>query len=128
MGESLDEALVEREPLTVICSDKGWIRALKGHVEDTSSLIYKEGDSSKFTVKCMSTDKIMLFTSSGKFFTLEASKLPGGRGAGEPVRLLADVDAADVPDPHALALRTLGYNEAEIASIVLASSPSSARW
>ena len=95
VGESLDEALVEREPLTVICSDKGWIRALKGHVEDTSSLIYKEGDSSKFTVKCMSTDKIMLFTSSGKFFTLEASKLPGGRGAGEPVRLLADVDAAD---------------------------------
>ncbi len=95
VGESLDEALVEREPLTVICSDKGWIRALKGHVEDTSTLAYKEGDSGKFTVKCMSTDKIMLFTSSGKFFTLEASKLPGGRGAGEPVRLLADVDAAD---------------------------------
>jgi len=95
VGESLDEALVEREPLTVICSDKGWIRALKGHVEDPSTLTYKEGDSGKFTVKCMSTDKIMLFTSSGKFFTLEASKLPGGRGAGEPVRLLADVDAAD---------------------------------
>ena len=78
-----------------MCYDQGLFLALKGHVGYTSSLIYKEGYSSKFTVKCMSADKIMLFTSSGKFFTLEASKLPGGRGAGEPVRLLADVDAAD---------------------------------
>ena len=95
MGDSLDEALVEKEPLTVICSDKGWIRAMKGHIEDSSTLTYKEGDSGKFIEKCQSTDKIMLFSSSGKFFTLDASKLPGGRGNGEPVRLMVDVDAAD---------------------------------
>ena len=95
VGESLDEALVEKEPLTIICSDKSWIRALKGHIENTSTLTYKEGDSGKFVLKCHSTDKVMLFSSSGKFFTLEAAKLPGGRGNGEPLRLLADLDAAD---------------------------------
>jgi len=95
VSESLDEALIEREPLTVICSEKGWIRAMKGHIEDASSLVYKEGDSGKFVLHCQSTDKVMLFSSSGKFFTLEANKLPGGRGNGEPVRLMADLDAAD---------------------------------
>jgi len=95
VSDSLDEALIEREPLTVICSEKGWIRTMKGHLEDTSSLTYKEGDRSKFIERCQSTDKIMLMSSSGKFFTLEAGKLPGGRGNGEPLRLMADLDAAD---------------------------------
>lgn len=95
VGESLDEALVEKEPLTIICSQKGWIRAMRGHIEVAETLVYKEGDSGRFLLKCQSTDSVMLFSSSGKFFTLEASKLPGGRGHGEPVRLLADVDAAD---------------------------------
>jgi topoisomerase-4 subunit A len=90
-----DAAMIEKEPITVICSDKGWIRAMKGHLEDTSGLVYKDGDSAKFIVSAQTTDKIMLFSSSGKFFTLEASKLPGGRGNGEPVRLMADIDAAD---------------------------------
>ncbi len=90
-----EQSMIEKEPVTVICSDKGWIRAMKGHLEDASGLTYKEGDTGKFIVRAQSTDKIMLFSSSGKFFTLEASKLPGGRGNGEPVRLMADVDAAD---------------------------------
>ncbi len=95
VGESLDEALIAKEPLTIICSAKGWIRAMKGHLEDASSLTYKEGDSGKFIERCQSTDKIMLLSTSGKFFTLEAGKLPGGRGNGEPLRLMADLDAAD---------------------------------
>jgi len=91
----LDQAMIEKEPVTIVCSDKGWIRALKGHIEDVSTLTYKEGDAAKFIVPAQTTDKIMLFSSSGKFFTLDASKLPGGRGHGEPVRLLAELDAAD---------------------------------
>jgi topoisomerase IV subunit A len=91
----LDEMLVEREPVTMVCSEKGWIRAMKGHIEDPSILQYKDGDRAKFVVKAMTTDKIMLFSTSGKFFTLDAAKLPGGRGHGEPVRLMADLDATD---------------------------------
>ncbi len=91
----LDEMMIEREPVTVVCSEKGWIRALKGHLEDTSSLVYKDGDREGFVMTAMTTDKVMLFSSSGKFFTLEAAKLPGGRGHGEPVRLLADMEATD---------------------------------
>ncbi len=91
----LDQAMIEKEPVTIVCSEKGWIRAMKGHVDDVSTLTYKDGDREKFVVKASTTDKIMLFSSSGKFFTLDASKMPGGRGHGEPVRLLADIDAAD---------------------------------
>jgi topoisomerase IV subunit A len=95
VAEELEEMLLEKEPITVVCSEKGWIRALKGHLEDTSSLVYKEGDEGRFVVNAMTTDKIMLFSSSGKFFTLEGSKLPGGRGHGEPVRLMAELEATD---------------------------------
>jgi topoisomerase IV subunit A len=95
VAEVLDEMLVEKEPVTIVCSEKGWIRSMKGHIEDASTLTYKDGDQSRFVVKAMTTDKVMLFSSSGKFFTLDASKLPGGRGHGEPVRLMADVDATD---------------------------------
>jgi topoisomerase IV subunit A len=95
VGEVLEDMLVEKEPITVVCSEKGWIRALKGHIEDTSTLTYKDGDQGHFVIHAMTTDKIMLFSSSGKFFTLEGSKLPGGRGHGEPLRLLADVEATD---------------------------------
>jgi topoisomerase-4 subunit A len=68
---------------------------MKGHMEDTAQLSYKEGDAAKFVFPAMTTDKIMLFSSSGKFFTLDGAKLPGGRGHGEPVRLICDLDAAD---------------------------------
>jgi topoisomerase-4 subunit A len=91
----LEQALIEKEPITVICSEKGWIRAMKGHLEDFSGLTYKEGDTGKFAFKAETTDKIMMFASSGKFFTLDAGKLPGGRGHGEPVRLMADLEATD---------------------------------
>src|SRR5262249_47283899 len=91
----LEQAMIEKEPVTVVCSEKGWIRTMKGHLEDTSSLVYKDGDQGKFIVKAETTDSIMLFASSGKFFTLEAAKLPGGRGHGEPVRLMADLEATD---------------------------------
>ncbi len=95
VAEQLEEMLIEKEPITVVCSEKGWIRAMKGHLEDKSTLVYKEGDQERFVVPAQTTDKIMLLASSGKFFTLDGAKLPGGRGHGEPVRLLAEVDAVD---------------------------------
>jgi topoisomerase-4 subunit A len=88
----LDAALVEREPITVILSDKGWIRALKGHQDDLSKLDFKQGDSLKRAVKAQTTDKLVLFATNGRFFTLDASELPGGRGHGEPVRLMVDLE------------------------------------
>lgn len=95
VADELNEMMVEKEPITILCSDKGWIRSMKGHIEDTSSLTYKDGDVGRFVIKAMTTDKVMLFSSSGKFFSLDAAKLPGGRGHGEPVRLMADLDATD---------------------------------
>ena len=91
----LEQSMIEKEPVTIVCSEKSWIRAMKGHIEDASTLTYKDGDQGKFVLAAQSTDKIMLFSSSGKFFTLEAGKLPGGRGHGEPVRLMADLDSTD---------------------------------
>jgi topoisomerase IV subunit A len=91
----LSESMAEREPLTVVCSAKGWIRSMKGHIEDVSGLAYKEGDESKFVVRIQSTDKLLLLSTSGKFYTLEAAKLPGGRGHGEPIRLMADMESTD---------------------------------
>jgi topoisomerase-4 subunit A len=88
----LAAALVEKEPLTVILSEKGWIRALKGHQDDLSKLEFKQGDELKRAVKAWTTDKLVLLTTNGKFFTLEASQLPGGRGHGEPVRLMIDLE------------------------------------
>ena len=91
----LEQAMTEKEPLTIVCSEKAWIRAMKGHIEDKSGLTYKDGDRERFVVHAQSTDRIMLLATSGKFFTLDASRLPGGRGHGEPVRLMADIDATD---------------------------------
>ncbi len=85
------EAMVEREPITVICSEKGWIRAMKGHLGPDADLKYKEGDGPGFIVKAETTDKILFFTSDGRFFTLQGDKLPRGRGHGEPLRLMVDI-------------------------------------
>ncbi len=85
------EAMVEREPVTVICSQKGWIRAMKGHMEDTSEIKFKEGDRGKFEIKCETTDKLLVFGTNGKFYTLGVDKLPGGRGHGDPIRLTIDL-------------------------------------
>ncbi len=100
LSDAVDEALIAREPITVILSRMGWIRALKGHVDDLSTLKHKDGDETLFAVKAETTDKLLLFTTDGRWFTLDAAKLPGGRGFGEPVRLM--VDAADDADPVTL--------------------------
>ncbi|MEJ8573685.1 DNA topoisomerase IV subunit A [Microbaculum marinum] len=89
--DELKEALIEKEPVTVILSEKGWIRALKGHQADTSALTFKSGDRLKFAIHAQTTDRILLFATDGRFFTLGADKLPGGRGHGEPVRLMVDM-------------------------------------
>ena len=91
----LEAAMIEKEPVTVVCSEKGWIRAMKGHLADTSGLSYKDGDKGRFVFHAETTDKLILLSSSGKFYTLGADRLPGGRGHGEPVRLMADMDAGD---------------------------------
>ncbi|MDX2202630.1 MAG: DNA topoisomerase IV subunit A [Hyphomicrobiaceae bacterium] len=88
----LEQALIEKEPITVILSDKGWIRAMKGHLEDTSKLEFKQGDGLKRAIKAMTTDKLLLLASNGKFFTIAADQLPGGRGHGEPLRLMVDLE------------------------------------
>ena len=88
----LDEALVEKEPVTIILSKMGWIRALRGHVDKLDTLQFKSGDELRFRVRAQTTDKIILFATNGKFYTLDASHLPGGRGHGEPVRLMIDLE------------------------------------
>ncbi len=88
----LEEALTEKEPITVILSEKGWIRAMKGHQDDLSKLEFKQGDGLKQSIKAMTTDKLILFATNGRFYTLDAGQLPGGRGHGEPVRLMVDLE------------------------------------
>ncbi len=85
------EAIIEREPITVICSKKGWIRAIKGHVANTAELKYKKGDEGRFTLHAQTTDKLIIFATNGRFYTLGCDKLHGGRGHGEPIRLMIDL-------------------------------------
>ena len=91
------QAFIEKQPVTVVLSEKGWIRAMKGHVSDKGSIKFKEGDSAAFIVPCQTTDKIILFASNGKFYTIGADKLPGGRGNGEPIRLMIDLENDHAP-------------------------------
>ncbi|HEY5379138.1 MAG TPA: DNA topoisomerase IV subunit A [Pseudolabrys sp.] len=94
---AIEEAMVVREPITVVVSEKGWIRALRGHVSEMSGVTFKTDDALAFSFPTETTAKILIFASNGKFYTLEASKLPGGRGHGEPVRLYFDIEQdADV--------------------------------
>jgi topoisomerase-4 subunit A len=90
--EAALEAMIVREPITVILSERGWIRAAKGRVEDPSELKFKEGDKLQFLVPAETTDKLLIFASDGRFFTLGCDKLPGARGHGEPLRLMIDLD------------------------------------
>ncbi|HSE77740.1 MAG TPA: DNA topoisomerase IV subunit A [Alphaproteobacteria bacterium] len=85
------EALIEREALTIVCSQKAWIRAFKGHLDDLSEIRYKEGDSAKFEFKAESTDKLVVFATNGRFFVIPAEKLPRGRGDGQPLKLMIDL-------------------------------------
>jgi topoisomerase-4 subunit A len=89
------EALVEREPITVILSEKGWIRAVKGTVAEPADLKFKEGDKLKLLLPCQTTDRLTLLATNGKTFTLKAGELPRGRGDGQPVRLLAEMANED---------------------------------
>src|ERR1700704_3907365 len=88
----LEQAMIEKEPITVILSEKGWIRAMKGHVDDVSKLEFKQGDSLKRAVTAQTTDRLLLLASNGKVFTLPGDQLPGGRDHGEPVRLMVDLE------------------------------------
>jgi topoisomerase IV subunit A len=96
------EAMIEREPITVICSKMGWIRAMKGHQNLTAEVKFKDGDEGRFVFHAETTDKILLVGSNGRFYTVLGANLPGGRGMGEPVRLMVDLP-----------------NEAEIADLLI---------
>jgi topoisomerase-4 subunit A len=89
---AIEEAFVEREPCTIVVSDKGWVRTLKGHVEDLSGLVFKTDDKLGQAFFAETTSKLLLFATNGKFYSLEVSKLPGGRGHGEPIRMFIDLD------------------------------------
>jgi len=88
----LNSAMIEKEPITVILSEKGWIRAMKGHIEDPGKLEFKQGDRLLRAVKASTTDKLLLLASNGKIFTLPGDQLPSGRGHGEPVRLMLELE------------------------------------
>jgi len=93
--EVTNEAFVEREPLTVVLSDKGWIRAFKGHLDEDAELRFKEGDKLKLRLHCQTTDRLTLFGTNGRAYTLKPADLPRGRGDGQPVRLLAELTNED---------------------------------
>jgi topoisomerase-4 subunit A len=88
----IHHAMVEKEPVTVVVSEKGWLRAMKGHLADFSTLQFKEGDSLKLAFHAQTTDKVIVFTTGGKFYTIGADRLPGGRGHGEPIRIIVDME------------------------------------
>ena len=92
---AIEEAMVVREPITVVVSEKGWIRALRGHQTDLSGVAFKTDDALKFAFPAETTSKILVFATNGRFYTLDASKLPGGRGHGEPVRLFIELEQND---------------------------------
>jgi topoisomerase-4 subunit A len=83
--------MIEKEPITVICSEKLWLRSMKGHQEPSDSIKYREGDQGRFWLHAETTDKLMMLATDGRFFTLDCSKLPGGRGLGEAIRGFIDL-------------------------------------
>ena len=91
VAEVSAEDMIEREPITVVCSKMGWIRALKGHNADPETLKFKDGDEGRYVIKAETTDKLLILGSNGRIYTLACASLPGGRGMGEPVRLMVDL-------------------------------------
>ncbi len=89
--EMPSDALVEREPITVFCSAKGWIRAARGHLDEAAPVKYKEGDRERFRFHAETTDKLVMFATNGRFYTISCDKVPGSRGLGEPVRLMIEL-------------------------------------
>jgi topoisomerase-4 subunit A len=93
------EAMIEKEPITVVCSQMGWIRAMKGHIDLSQELKFKDGDGPRFIFHAETTDRLLVFGSNGRFYTIGANMLPGGRGMGEPVRLMVDLpNEAEIVD------------------------------
>jgi topoisomerase-4 subunit A len=93
------EAMIDREPITVVCSQMGWIRAMTGHIDLTRELKFKDGDGPRFVFHAETTDRLLVFGSNGRFYTISASNLPGGRGMGEPLRLIVDLpNEAEIVD------------------------------
>lgn len=93
------EAMIDREPITVVCSQMGWIRAMSGHIDLTRELKFKDGDGPRFIFHAETTDRLLVFGTNGRFYTVSASNLPGGRGMGEPLRLMVDLpNDADIVD------------------------------
>ena len=91
------EMLVEREPVTIICSEKGWIRAMKGHLDLAADYKFKEGDGPKFILHSETTDKLLILSDRGRFYTIGCDALPKGRGFGEPLNLIIDMPAENIP-------------------------------
>jgi topoisomerase-4 subunit A len=89
---AIEEAFVEREPVTVVISEKGWVRTLKGHVADLSGLTFKTDDKLDKSFFAETTSKLLLFATNGRFYALDVAKLPGGRGHGEPIRMFIDME------------------------------------
>jgi topoisomerase-4 subunit A len=89
---AIEEAFVEREPVTVVISEKGWVRTMKGHVADLSGLTFKTDDKLDHAFFAETTSKLLLFATNGKFYSLDVAKLPGGRGHGEPIRMFIDLE------------------------------------
>ncbi len=87
----LDAVMIEKEPVTVICSSQGWIKAMKGHGHNPKDLKYKDGDRGQFILEVQTTDKLIIFATNGRFYTLGCDKLPSGRGFGEPLRIMVDI-------------------------------------
>ncbi len=108
------EVPIERQPVTVVCSRQGWLRVLRGHLEDPAELKYKEGDGPRFLLKAETTDKLVLISSDGRGYLLPVDRLPGGRGQGEPLRL--QIDLARGAEPVMLAVQRAG------GKVLLASS------
>src|SRR5260221_8747415 len=89
---AIEEAFVEREPCTVVISEKGWVRTLKGHVDDISGLAFKTDDKLDHAFFAETTSKLLVFATNGRFYSLDVAKLPGGRGHGEPIRMFIDME------------------------------------
>ena len=93
------EAMIDREPITIVCSQMGWIRAMTGHIDLNRELKFKDGDGPRFIFHAETTDRLLVFGTNGRFYTLSAANLPGGRGMGEPVRLMVDLpNEAEIVD------------------------------
>jgi len=91
------EAFIEKEPITIVCSKLGWVRAFKGHFDEIPDLKFKEGDEAAFQLKAKTTDKLLVFGEDGRFYTIGCDKLPGAKGQGEPIRLMIGLEQKDAP-------------------------------